>query len=139
MIAKTTSSVPMVLALPRPSQSTLSTRTQEHRRRNGRTRACHLLHLRIRTSTHGSKGYDASPPANGEILEGRLFSLTAYIAGRKELLATNQRGISRDERDVLTQLNIAQLIVENLNSEGIDLEDYNAFTKRFPDPKIVSY
>ena len=72
-------------------------------------------------------------------MQGRLFSLTAYIVGRKELLATNQRGISRDERDGLTQLNIAQLIVENLNSEGIDLDDYNAFTKRFPDPETVTY
>ena len=64
---------------------------------------------------HSSRGYDVFLLANGETpdTQGRLFSLTAYIAKRKELLLKNQRGIQIEERNVLTQLNIAQLLVEN--------------------------
>ena len=64
---------------------------------------------------HSSRDYDVFLLANGEILvtQGRLFSLTSYIAKRKELLPKNQRGIQMEERNVLTQLNLAQLLVEN--------------------------
>ena len=116
---------------------------REHKNNEGETEAsrpCYILRLLLRMLGHSFRGWDVVLLANGETLDtqGRLLSLTSYIAGRKELLATNQRGISKEERDVVTQLNIAQLLVENLNSEGVDLDDYNAFTKRFPDPKLIS-
>ena len=63
--------------------------------------------------------------------KAKLFSLTSYIARRKEMFEKNERGIPQDEKNILIQLGTAQLLVENLNVEGVDLEDYRSTYKAF--------